>query len=115
MNHRYLIILISLGLVACATSGPDSSNPDQNPESMQLSNAPVAAEAVVVKHNVPTAAKEAGLVDENTLVCKKEKIVGSHIPRMVCLSAKDHANIQRTSQSAVGIGKRTAQPTLPEG
>lgn len=115
MNRSFLVVWISLGLVACATSGPSSTIPDENPESMQLSDAPVAAEAVAVKHNVPTAAKESGLVDENTLVCRKEKVVGSHIPKTVCLSAKDRANIQRTSQSAVGIGKRTAQPGLPEG
>ena len=111
MNHRISVMLVSLGLAACATNGQESTNP----ETMQLSDAPIAADAVAVKHNVPAAAKESGLVDENTLVCKKEKVVGSHIPRTVCLSAKDRENIQRISRSAVGIGKRTAQPSPPEG
>jgi len=80
-----------------------------------MGDIPTAAEAVVVKSTVPKAAKESGLVDENTLVCKKEKIVGSHIPRMVCLSAKEHEMIQKTSQSYMGIGKRTPEPKNQEG
>jgi len=80
-----------------------------------MGDIPTAAEAVVVKSTVPKAAKESGLVDENTLVCKKEKIVGSHIPRMVCLSAKEHEMIQKTSQSYMGIGKRSPEAINSEG
>lgn len=115
MKHGYLVIFISLGLVACATNGPESSNPDDPAEVAQNPDSVVAAEAVAVKHNVPSAAKESGLIDEDTLICRREKVVGSHIPKKVCLSARDRENLQRTSQSAVGRGKRTAQPTSPEG
>jgi hypothetical protein len=115
MNHRYAVVLLSLGIAACATPSPESTEANENAGSLPTSDIPTAAEAVIVKHNVPQAAKDSGLVNEDTLVCKKEKVVGSHIPRMVCLSAKDHENIQKTSQSYMGIGKRAPEPKNPEG
>lgn len=115
MKHGYLIIIACLGLAACATNSPETSNPNQSEDLTQAPGTVTAAEAVAVEHNVPKSAKESGLVDENTLICRREKVVGSHIPKKVCLSARDRENLQRTSQSAIGRGKRTAQPTSPEG
>jgi len=68
-----------------------------------------------VKHNVPAAATEAGLVDEKTLICKREKITGSHIPTVVCLTAGERERLQKTSQEHMATGKRAPDPTPPEG
>ena len=115
MNFRNLFALICLGLAACATTGPGSTDTAANTDSMELHEPTIAAEAMIVKNNVPAGAKESGLVDDDTLICKKEKVVGSHIPRMVCLSAKDRDNLQNISQGYMNNSKRTPQPSPPEG
>jgi hypothetical protein len=76
---------------------------------------PTAAEAVIVKHNVPAGARESGLVDEKTLVCKREKTTGSHIPKMVCLSALERERLRQASQQHMNTGRRTPDPKNPEG
>ena len=115
MNRRYAAIIASLGLAACTTPGPEPAKPVETAESPSKAQQPEPAEAVYVKHNVPSEAVEAGLVDDKTLVCKREKITGSHIAKIVCLTAGERERLQKISQEHMASGKRAPDPTPPEG
>ena len=115
MNRRYATVLALLGLAACATPVPESTHPGVNAEAAQTAGKPAAAEAVIVENNVPAEAIESGLVDEDTLICRREMIVGSHIPKMVCLSAKERERIRDISQGYMNKSKRAPEPKRTDG
>lgn len=111
MLQRTSSILLSLGLAACAAPAPQPTVPATDAERLAMSAEPVAAEAVLVEGSVPDAAKEAGLVDEDTLICRKEKRVGTHIPEVVCVSAAEREKLRSISQEYLDATKRTAGAT----
>ena len=115
MNRIHATVLASFGLAACATPGPEQTHPGGDAGAAQRAGKPVAAEAVIVENNVPAEAIESGLVDEDTLVCRREMIVGSHIPKMVCLSAKERERIREASQGYMNKTKRAPEPRNTEG
>jgi len=106
MNRRYAVAVACLGIAACAAPGPELPESSANPEGSATAHHTTAAEAVVVEHTVPAEAKSAGLIDEDTVVCRKEKEVGSHIPKLVCLSAADREKTREISRLYMDATKR---------
>lgn len=111
MLRRIALCVACFGLAACATPAPDAAVAPSNAERLAMSAQPVAAEAVLVDGSVPDAAKEAGLVDEDTLICRKERRVGTHIPEMVCVSAAERDKLRNISREYLDATKRTAGAT----
>lgn len=111
MPYRSTVILASLAIAACAAPTTQSPEFSATGESLTAEGKPVAAEAVLVDGNVPAELKEAGLVDEDTLICRKEKRVGTHIPEVVCVSAEERDRLRSTSREYIDATKRTAGAT----
>jgi hypothetical protein len=114
MNYRYVEVLAVLGVAACTTPSPASPEPDAPEAMMAMTDKPVAAEAILVEGNVPSALKESGIVDENTLICKKEMRIGSHIPEIVCVSAAERERLRAFSREYMDSSKRTAGAVPPD-
>ena len=97
MNRHLLTIMISIGISACAASGPDSSRPDAKAENASeiTTESPTptpATEDVVVVVDIPedsATTAEAGDLDmpaPSELVCVRERRTGSHRARKICRS-----------------------------
>jgi hypothetical protein len=110
MYQRIPPVVACMALAACAASATQPTTSVDGTEAAAKANKQNAAEAVLVEYNVPDEAVESGLVDDDTLVCKREKVVGSHIPKVVCLSASERERLRKQSQGYLGKTGRTPDP-----
>ena len=110
MHRRIAPILLCTALSACATPGPEPTATGDGAEAAAVAGKTVAAEAVLVEYNVPKEAVESGLVDEDTVVCRREKVVGSHIPKKVCLSAREREKLRNESRAYLDKTGRAPDP-----
>ena len=111
MLQQISLGLVCLGLAACAAPATEPATAPTDAERLAMSAQPVAAEAVLVDGSVPDAAKESGLVDEDTKICRKERRVGTHIPEVVCVSAAERDKLRNISREYLDATKRTAGAT----
>ena len=98
MNRRYVVAAIFLGLAACATSGSESPAPDAKVEAELKTSNPSAAEGEIEVFDIPEVSTvanisdQANIPDSSGLVCRREKITGSHRVTRVC---RTRAEIER--------------------
>ena len=108
MTRHWLIVMISIGISACAASGPDSSRPDAKAENASESTtenttpAPATEDVIVVvdipgESATPAEASELDVPAQSNLVCVRERRTGSHRARKVCRS---RAQIAKEEQEA---------------
>lgn len=90
MSRRYVVAVTFLGIAACATSGPESPVPGAKVESSVITSKPTAVEGKFEDVDVPEVSKMATIPAQvnishpNALVCRREKITGSHRVTRVC-------------------------------
>ncbi len=95
LTRHWLIVMISIGISACAASGPDSSRPDAKAENASESTtesatpAPATDDLIVVvdipgESATPAEASDLDLPAQSDLVCVRERRTGSHRARKVC-------------------------------
>lgn len=95
MTRHWLIVMISIGISACAASGPDTSRPDAKAENASESTtesatpAPATEDVITVvdipgESATPAEAIELDVPAQSALVCVRERRTGSHRARKVC-------------------------------
>ena len=95
MNRHWMTVLISIGISACAASGPDSSHPVAKPENATESTtesstpAPATEDVITVvdipgESATPAEASDLDMAARSDLVCVRERRTGSHRARKVC-------------------------------
>ena len=91
MNRYWMTVVISIGISACAASGPDSSRPVAEAENASESTAPApATDDLIVVVDIPgdpatpTEASDMDMPTQSKLVCVRERRTGSHRARKVC-------------------------------
>jgi hypothetical protein len=106
ITRHWLIVMISIGISACAASGPNSSRPDAKAEAASESTtentAPATEDVIVVvdipgESATPAEASELDVPAQSNLVCVRERRTGSHRARKVCRS---RAQIAKEEQEA---------------
>ena len=98
MNRRYVVAVAFLGIAACTTSGPESPVPGAKAETSVITSNPTAAEGVIEQVGVPEAPKDTIIAVENSLDCRKEKLTGSHIPQVVCMTHSERDRLRKVAQ-----------------
>lgn len=89
---RSSVLVLALALTACASApaeGPVAQNPSAQPAAKPTPEAAPEAEAAsALERKFQAAARSYSKVerDGKTLYCKKEKPMGSTVPRMQCIT-----------------------------
>jgi len=97
MNRHWMAVMISIGISACAASGPDSSRPVAEAEnasestSESVTPAPTTDDSIVVvdipgESATPAEASNLDMPAQRDVVCVRERRTGSHRARRVCRS-----------------------------
>jgi hypothetical protein len=107
MNRRHVVAIAFLGIAACTTSGPETPVTGAVAEASVMTSNPTAAEGSIEQVGVPEEPMEATIAYEDELICKKEKLTGSRIPKRVCMTRAEREKIQSGSQDFVDAAKRS--------
>ncbi len=109
MKTLYLMAATFLGIAACVTSGPELPKSLESPELAKSaanarssvtnsSSTEVVGQLEVAK--VPEVPITAYMPTEDAVICRKERRIGSNIPRRVC---RTRAEIEATSAASQEI------------
>ncbi len=111
MTRHWLIVMISIGISACAASGPDSSHPVAKAENATESTtesatpAPATEDVITVvdipeESATPAEASDLDVPVRSDLVCVRERRTGSHRARKVCRSRAQIAKEEQEGKDA---------------
>jgi hypothetical protein len=101
--RKLLLILSTVFIVSsCASSKPEPAAPG------------VGADGVALAENTE-AVEGAETAEGEKLICKRERITGSHRYTKTCLTQEQTDKAKRDSRAYIERLKRTAQPGIPEG
>lgn len=119
MNRIYLVGVISSGLAACASSGPEPVTTVATAptavagQSIPTANEPVAEESELHVVDVPEVAQVAhhtpqgDAPDPNELICRRIKITGSHRMTRVCMTRAEIEQRRAESRAMIDDMRRT--------
>ena len=114
MTGRCLLSAILLALTACAANDQPASEPAETVVAPVVENGATAAEKgleALEPPDVPTTAMVPA--DENRRICRKERSVGSHIPRRVCRTQREFDAEKAAGQESLRqLSNRTLQGGL---
>lgn len=98
MNKFWVLAVILVGLQACTTSGrgPTSESPIAAPPGQEsaVSNTSGTSE----QGTATTVSSVADLADEDSVYCRKEKLTGSRIAKVVCMTPSEKDRVRAASQ-----------------
>lgn len=108
MNKHWAMAIAFIGLAACATSGPESSNTAATAAAPVHGSDALDAESSMQPANIARAAATPDIADENSIYCRKEKLTGSRIAQVVCMTPTEKERIRAISQMNADAAKRSA-------
>jgi hypothetical protein len=109
MTGRYLLGAILLVLAACVANDPSAPKPAETVVVPVVKNGVTASEKGLEAREPPNVPITVRVVaDENRLICRQERSLGSHIPRRVCRTQKEIDTQKRAGQESLRqLGNRT--------
>ncbi len=116
MNRQFVVAATILGIAACATPGPETPVPSAKVETSVITSTPTVAEGEFEDIDVPEVPKmtnipaQASNPDPNELICRRERITGSHRVTRVCrkraqIEARRVADQEAVRKMGTGIRK----------
>jgi len=97
MNRRIVIAETFLGIAACATPGPESTEPPANAGISATNGASSATAGEVEVADIPEVPKVTDIPVRDRIVCRMEKRTGTNRATRVCRS---RSSINRTALDA---------------
>lgn len=108
MNNYWIVAIASIGLAACASPGPEHPDTAAHADHSLHETDALAAENDAESTNVARATASPDIADENSVYCRKEKLTGTRISQVVCMTSAEKERIREISRMNVDSAKRSA-------
>ncbi|MBT8101555.1 MAG: hypothetical protein KJO95_01215 [Gammaproteobacteria bacterium] len=108
MNKTWVVAVAFLGIAACTSSGPGSRDPGVTTEAPSTAGDPANTDGEKAMTAARPASGWADIADEDSLYCRKEKMTGTRIAQVVCMTHTERERIRAASQTNVDSAKRSA-------
>lgn len=108
MNKHVLVAVVLTGIAACTTSGPVSKSSATIAQATGHESDIVDAEIANESADTMRASATPDIADENSIYCRKEKLTGTRIAQVVCMTPAEKERIREISRMNADAAKRSA-------
>lgn len=108
---KYVVLAAFLGIAACTTTGPDSPVPVGEADTAPVTSDTSEVDSMVAQ--VDGSEADAAVEDPNAIVCVRERITGSRIPKKVCMTRAERDRIREINQENFENNKRKVGKNSP--
>lgn len=113
MSRRYLELVAFLGIAACTTPGPESPSTVETAGTSAIINEPSTVEGVLARASATETPAEAAVEDPDRIICIRERLTGSRIPKKVCMTHAEREKIRKINQENFENNKRRPGKNSP--